>query len=297
MKKFLYKIALFLAIPIFYLMANAAINYFTWKNQQVDLHEKTILIAGDSHPISSLNPKLFYSARNICQSAEPYVLTYWKLKNILKTNKVDTLILGFAPHNISGFNDLKFSDKLWSREMFRRSYFLINFRNLINESIPVDFFTYLDVLFDNTFLYPEKDHIHYIGSFSERKGTHLSDSLSAISRHFYYKGMELGVSKASITYLDSIINYCKQQNTTIILSSNPVHRSYYERIPDNILDSYYYLKDKYSKDGIFVFDKTNSFLADSLYYNSDHLNRIGAQYFTKELIETIKTQQTKDTIQ
>ena len=61
--------------------------------------------------MTSLNPKLLYNTINISQGAEPYVLTYWKLKEILMLNKIDTLILGFAPHNISEYNDKKFLNK------------------------------------------------------------------------------------------------------------------------------------------------------------------------------------------
>ena len=271
-----------------YMAFNALTNFMIWKNQKIQLNGATTIIAGDSHPMSSLNPQLLHNAINISQSAEPYVLTYWKLKEITKTHNIDTIILGFAPHNIYGFNDLKFSDKFWSSEMFRRSYYIGEFSTIKN-CIEIDKNELIKIFIKNTCLFPKLNHINYIGKFNSSKDSKLSDIASAINRHYYFKNVQLGVSQTSIIYLNKILNICKRKNIEIILISNPVHLSYFEKIPKKIIEKYYDLKKLISLKGIFVFDKTNSFYHDSLYSNADHLNYYGAINFTNEYKKTISS--------
>ena len=144
MKRFIHKTAFFALLPMLFFGANMLINYFNYTGQSTPIDIPRVLIAGDSHPQKSLNPALFSDARNISQSAEPYVLTFWKLKNLFKANAPDTLIIGFSPHNISQFNDLKFSERKWSSELFRRSYPIQEFRR-ISTQIPIDYTTYYRV--------------------------------------------------------------------------------------------------------------------------------------------------------
>lgn len=284
MKRFIYKTIIFILIPCLFFVTNGVINSYVGKNQKVDLNGASTLIVGDSHPMSSLNPDLLYNAKNISQSAEPYVLTFWKIKNIFKSNKIDTLILGFSPHNISEFNDLKFSERKWSSEMFRRSYYINDF-NSIDNFIKVDKYEYYKILFRYTSLYPETNHVNFIGGFSSSKTSNVESSKSAVMRHYYHDTIQLGVSKISISYLDSIIDYCRLNDTEVILTSNPVHNSYYENIPSAILSKYKELKGKYLQNNIFVFDKTSTIYPDSLFTDVDHLNFDGATRFSKEFNE------------
>ena len=39
-----------------------------------------ILVAGDSHVMTALNPEILGSAANVAQGAEPLFVTYWKLR-------------------------------------------------------------------------------------------------------------------------------------------------------------------------------------------------------------------------
>jgi len=149
MRRFLIKIMVFLVPLILYFALNATLNYYLISNQKIDLGEPQVLIIGDSHPQRSINPKLFKRAQNIAQTAEPYISTYWKLKTIIKAHKPDTILLGFAPHNISEFNDMKFSDEFWAGEMFRRIYPIAKFSEIKNK-IPVNKKLYFQTLWKQT---------------------------------------------------------------------------------------------------------------------------------------------------
>ncbi|WP_375579302.1 hypothetical protein ABWH96_20230 [Marivirga tractuosa] len=274
-------------------MVNISVNYFIYSNQNIELGNPRVLIIGDSHPTRSINPKYLANAVNISQTAEPYILTYWKLRKVLKTNKPEIVVIGFAPHNISQFNDYKFSDKFWSLEMFKRSYPIHNF-NEVEKVIEVDYHQFLEVYFKNNSFYPKLDHSYYIGEYSNSDLRNISGWKTSIKRHYYKDDKEVGVSMVSINYLESIIELCHRNDIKVFLVSSPVHVDYYSAIPDNILKAYDSLKRKYSSKAI-IFDKTNDFsYPDSLFRNSDHVNNLGATKFTSELKKFIEGKERRD---
>ncbi|MEC7267650.1 MAG: hypothetical protein VXV82_03440, partial [Bacteroidota bacterium] len=263
------------------------VNYFMYTGQSKAIPKSNMLIVGDSHPQHSLNPKYLHDAQNISQSAEPYVLTYWKLKKIVQLSMPDTLIVGLAPHNISQFNDLKFSNQRWAGEMFSRSYPIEEFSD-ISDKIDVDFTTFYKVLWKQTAFYPKSNHIPYVGRYENVEKSHITDIEDAVKRHYYQKGESLGVSDLALEYLDSIVSLAKANDITLIMVSNPVHEQYLNKIPDPIMQKFDELIEVYS-DEYLVFDKTRSYYPDSLYLNADHLNESGAKRFTLEFIDYLKT--------
>ena len=289
MKKFFIKLILFLLFPLVYWGGNMIMNYYAYTSESAVMDNARILISGDSHPQKSLNPEFFENAQNISQPGEPYVITYWKLKNIFKTYQPDTLVLGFAPHNISQFNDRKFSDARVSSEMFRRSYPIEEFETIEN-IIPVNFYNFYKTLWKQTAFYPKKTHVNYLGEYSNNKLSNVSNWQSTIARHYYWNDEVLGVSELAVHYLDSIINLCDQQEIVVVLTSNPVYNQYLDNIPLSITRKFNALKSNY-KEAVIIFDKTSNLTySDSLFLNADHLNEYGAKRFTNELIMYLNNQ-------
>lgn len=259
------------------------INCIIFTSQSVNIDNTRILIAGDSHTQKSLNPDFFENAQNISQGAEPYVLTYWKLSHIFKYYKPDTLILGFAPHNISQFNDYKFSSRKWSQEMFKRSYPIESFKDVEN-IIPINYFDFYITLWRQTAFSPKRKHVNYLGKYSNNKINDVSDWQSTIKRHYSWNDKVLGVSEVSVSYLDSIIKISQQQEIIVILTSSPVYNKYFDKIPRSIMKKFNSLKEQYENQ-VIIFDKTQEIsYPDSLFLDADHLNLDGATRFSNELI-------------
>lgn len=243
MHRFILKTVLFIMLPVVYFGANMIINSFIYNRQSVHLKNTNVIIVGDSHPEKSLDTSYFNDTQNISQPGEPYVLTYWKLKKIFQSYTPDTLIIGFAPQNITQYNDLKFSDDRWSSEMFKRSY-PIHELSKISDAIAVDYKSFYKVLWKQTAFYPKTNHINYIGNYSNHNQSDLSDSTFAVKTHYYHNGAELKVSKMAINHLDSIIRLCNSKNIELIMTSNPVHKNYLKNIPDVIMNEYVELINK-----------------------------------------------------
>lgn len=286
MNKFITKLVVFLFILILYFGFNVILNIFFYTHTEIELDKSNVLIMGDSHPQLSLNPKLFYNAQNISQPAEPLVLTFWKLKYITNSYIPDTLIIGFSPHNLSAYNDFKFSNRKWMSTMFKRSYSIQNLES-IDSDIEVNYIEYYRTVLKQIGFYPKKNHNNFIGSYKNTVSNNVSDWESAIKRHYFLNETELGISDISVNHLDSIVNLCNNKNITLVLTSNPVHKNYLENIPSTIINKHILLMHQYN-DRLITIDRTKNIYPDSLFRNSDHLNDHGANRFSKEVIDYLK---------
>jgi hypothetical protein len=291
MSNFIKNIIIFSIFPIIFFTINYGINSYICFHQSLPIKKVQILIAGDSHTQYGINPSVIGDAQNISQSAEPYIITFWKLKKIFKSHKPNILILGFSPHNISEFNDFKFSKPKWSYEMFKRSYTIEQF-NDINNKIPIDYLTFYKVLWKQCCLLPKTNHIYYIGNYVESYNSNISDWKSAIKRHYYFNDKELSVSETAVNYLDSIVILCKKENVSLILAGPPVSENYYKHIPQSIKKEYHLLYNKY-KHFLTKINDTETNYPDSLFLDSDHLNSYGANRFSKEILNKINLSRNK----
>mgnify|MGYP001166711136 CR=1 FL=1 len=285
MNKFLIKIVIFSIIPFFYFGIIGLINLKIINSGTPQVKQAKILIIGDSHPQKALIPNVFRSAVNIAQSAEPYLLTFWKLKKILPLVNADTVIIGFSHHNISSFNNHKFNDIKWSSELFNRSYTINEFSTMHNHKI--NYHEYYRILWRQLCLFPHNNHYNYIEDYKNTTESNLSDSLKTIQRHYFYKGRPVSYSNESIAYLDSILHFCLKQNTIPILTYTPVHEVYLKLIPDEIKTHFNVLKKKYQQKGFLVVDYSNQINIDSLFLNIDHLNQYGAKVFSEKMKEDL----------
>ena len=286
MNRFLKKLSKFAIILLGFFLFNSLINFCIIKKQNLPLEKTNILIVGDSHTKRSMNPNYFNNASNICQNAEPYILTYWKIKKIFNSFTPDTIVIGFSPHNISKFNDFKFSSSNWANEMFERSYTLLNINKLPKE-LKFNKKTYYKKVWKKLAIFPRKNHINYIGEYSNSKSSDLSDVKKIIDRHYYKNGHELDVSKISVSYLDSIVKLCESKKIKIILLASPLHKNYLSNIPGEISSSHKNILNKYSNDHITINWISNNY-EDSLFLDNNHLNEFGAKKFAFEVKDFLK---------
>lgn len=291
MLKFFKNIALFSILILSYLLINFAINLYFIHSAKINITHRTIVM-GDSHA-----QKLFYSKLiskstiNIAQSAEPYIITYYKLKKILETNTFDTLVLAFCHHNISGFNNYKFSDKTWANEMMERSY-PITWQLIFTNEYPVDRAGYIGTIIEEMCYYPHKTHGRYIGKYSNWNNKEMKkDAKDAISRHYYYNKQNAGISDLSIKYLEKMIALAKAHHIYTVLMTPPVHKSYFDLIPQNFKDKFEELKRKYKKQGIPVFDDSQFYYEDKYFLNSDHLNKKGSKLYSLRVKKELQSLQ------
>lgn len=268
-----------------YMSVNYVINSRRIANNPPPLKPVRVLVIGDSHVEKGIDPALFASANNIAQSAEPYYITYWKLLECLRHIHPDTVLLGFNRHHLSGFNDKKLYDAYWSNEMFQRIYPIERLHQL--DTIPIDWASFYRAKAKNMGLYRKNRHYGWIGKYTNNKTSVTNDQKQVLQRHYFYNKKNAGISSNSIAYLDSLVNKCAQEKIKLILVGTPVHNNYYKGIPSNFTAEYDKQKQRLQTKGIPVIDLAQSAYPDSLFLNTDHLNAIGAQRFTLELLSQI----------
>jgi len=283
MGKFIKHIIAFSVFCLLLMTVVYFINIYNFNKSSPSLANTRVLILGDSHPQFAVNPSLFESAVNLSQAAEPYALSYWKLKFLAKDKTPDTLVLGFAPQNLAGFNDLKFINETWANEMFMRAYPIKSF--LFLEPIDISYGDYARVFFLQMLLVPRKNHVNFMGEFSESKKSNLKNVDNPINRHYF--SVDYKISQTNEIYLDSILAFCRDNNIVPVLVSPPVHKDYYQKIPKENMEYYNRRKMELKENGVLVIDETATIFEDSLFFNFDHLNVYGANKFTELLMNRL----------
>ncbi len=289
MKKFLINILLFSTILLAYFGACALANNYISNNQTSSKlkEDKRILITGDSHTRRGVNPRLFDSAQNISQSGEATYISYIKLKYVLSKMKIDTLLIGYGHHNVSGYNDKKLYDSRWASELFHRCYMFPK-DLLAIQDVQFDYFEFAKIYFKNMCLYPNRKHLNFIGGFSTNRGNNLRTSKRAANRHYNENPKGFESSKSCIAYMDSIIQLCERNEVVPIVVGTPVINDYFKRIPRINRKIYRQEMAKLRRRGITVLDFTHDEYPDNYFKDSDHLNKRGANGFTKDLLFAIK---------
>lgn len=264
-------------------------NRIIFLNASPPITKSNIIILGDSHPQTAINPNYFFSAQNISQGAEPIVVSFWKLRYLVENVKFDTLIMGFSYQNISQFNDKGFFSGDISTDLFRRYYSIQRFKDIKQINLlPLKIYT---VYFKNMCLFPSTKHFNFIGNFEGIESSFIDNKELRIRQQFYNSDNEvMGISNFSIAYMDSIINICKTKRKQLILVGTPIQKQYYDAIPNIYKENYSFLSEKYLSQNILFLDFNTFAIEEKFFYDSDHLNIKGAQQFSlflRNLINTI----------
>ena len=285
MKRFLVNVTLFSVGLIGCFAAICSINTVT-STLNAPRVRSELLIAGDSHAQPALNPIYFASAQNIAQSAEPLYVSYWKLKQLLPRSSAETVLLSFSYLTLSPIREWTLSDERWSSMMSSRVYAIADIDSV--QEIEVDRFVFYKTRFKNMCLLPRWRHDSYMGegyfNFDRSVLTTVDED---IARHFFLDGESLPVSRVQAVFLDSIVALTRREQIELILVTTPIHRSYFERIPDQFITGFEEKKREMIRRGIQVLDYSKLNVSDEEFLNVTHLNEHGATRFSKLLSERI----------
>jgi hypothetical protein len=281
MKKFVKRICIFSAILLAYFGFNFIFNIIQIRTQP-ELKNVKVLVVGDSRMMTAINPEMIDSCKNIAQNTESYLVSFYKLKTILaRENNIQTILLGFSYSSLSKYLDNVFNNDIATTDIFERIYPIMKPGDFGNLSLNRKEF--YKVFFKRVFLYPHRDHHHYIGEFVKLKyGLDKAKLAPVIKRHFYDNhGINIGRSEIALNYLDSIVELTKKHHINLVLVNAPLQRDYLKWIPQNFVDYYQYVKTMEIQKGIKVLDYGHLPLEDKNFKDYNHLDEEGANYFTE----------------
>jgi hypothetical protein len=269
-----------------------------------------ILIIGDSHQMSALDPNVIKNSKNIALDSENYFFTYYKLKYYLSHNpNIKNVILGFSTHNVSKMSSemfiyheptekqvleryyriLDFEGK--SRIMSFRKYFIIS---VLKYDLGIPLEIYKDDLLMKILLHRNVDETDYkfIGGFykSEQSNVNMKDIQNKIKEYYYNEQMIYpGISDLEIEYLNKIVEICSKKGIKVYLYSSPVFPLYKNLIPkENLIDFERVKNDviKNHENTVYI-DHTDYILEQTYFGDQDHLNSFGAKVVSKYIYDII----------
>jgi len=259
------------------------------KTTNVDIAvSKKILILGDSNSECAINDSIYKSSINLSASADSYFYSYLKLKKVMNTNEIDTLLLSFSPHNIFN-NGGQFNDSyIYSR--FKVYYPLMDendFRFLIKNN-PFAVFKstppIIKVTLENSVKVILNKPIHY-GKFNLLNRNILievQEKLKNGKKLPFFEILEkLIISKHEIEYLNKIVSFCKKEKIKLFLVNTPKRKELLEYPKYGVMEFNKFYDLNYSD--IVYLDFSQLKMSNDFYGDFVHLNMKGSTYFSNLL--------------
>jgi len=294
MKKFLLKLLINILIVATVVLALKVIS--TYKSHRILrnlIKDHKVLIMGDSHAQAGFNPSLIKGAINIAHYDESYLFSYYKLKKISRyNNNIETIILSFSYHNLSGyfeeFNNERFSSSAISYLSYLDTEGLLAFSG--NDYFKMIKMYFHKVRHDISKLLLLKNGRHSsLEDIEPWGGFHISNRNNletpvlnkAILKH-YHSPQQFSINQ--IKYLNKIVKYCHESNIDLILVHTPKHYKYKECVTEDFKIEYNNTINSFFNKVTFI-DGLNYELTNSDFGDFDHLNSSGANIFTSHLIK------------
>ncbi|WP_430936212.1 hypothetical protein [Saccharicrinis sp. 156] len=264
-----------------------------------------VLLTGSSLTSWGLDPALIKNSENISQRAEPNIINYFKLREILKQdNSINKIVISTGLQEMNFKGNVFYGKKSVSSEMFSR---LVSLREVVLPKeltvLNVDRLNYMEV-FIRYRIFPHfnyikrwlrgaekkgdsKDLVHSRG-FVNGEGSKYStynkkEYGSFIAEHFNSGDFNSRYNDINISYIDSIGELCEEKDIELILLAFPIRQEVYRLIPDCYHEYYENFKSN-------VIEKNNykfidyAHLGDSTWFmDYVHLNWKGAGELSKNL--------------
>ncbi|XLS30721.1 hypothetical protein ACJD0Z_07795 [Flavobacteriaceae bacterium M23B6Z8] len=248
------------------------------------------VVIGHSHSQCAINDSLIPGLKNVSNAGESYFYNYLKLKKILEQNpQVKTVFIEFSNNHI----DTLMNQWIWGEAYMKRYSYLLPYsqkedQNLIKQRNTKGYLKTLAPWLKSNLLHIFKndyDLTDEIGGYRKLTRNHLDSILhnqdiksdQDIQLHY-------PISQQSISYLQKMINTCKEYNIKPTLIRSPQHPKLKMRSNEG---QYQAIRNTHFKHLVFL-DFGNFPLADSFYSDLEHLNHRGAKVFTDKFRQSIE---------
>jgi len=274
------------------------------KQSNLLLSKRTNIIIGDSKSMIGLNPLVLqHNFFNFSLPAATPIEGYLLFKNILKKNKVDTVILSFSIDHLMAdyilkqaiYNHLFDKNDLRGLEQLEKNtncyldknnqYLNLNERELIHEHNVLPFRSYILASFNDDL----ESFSSPFNNLDLNFGFHplnTEDSSDEVSKEYplYTDKKPIVLNQVIISYLDSISSICVKHNIKPIFIIFPTNYA----SKKHMLKSFYpqkfsafkkWFSERYPE---FVIYNKHEFLPNDFYFDPNHFNIRGANFFTSD---------------
>lgn len=286
MRKFLFRIAIFLLFAIIFMTIFHVFLVFPRKTLMTVPEGTTTVFIGNSTVELAVNDSLIPRSYNFARSAETFELLYAKLVLLKRYNQeIDTVIISFDDAIISVDDYVShgspkavltdvYSPVDWAIDM---EYYSVK----TNKQFVSTLYHFYNILPAIKYNLNFGDRDNYIGGFHPDHRSNLENELAAYERGKDIVGLDNTVFPSICRYyLDKIVEFCRNNHITLIFLSVPKHKYFWD------YDIYREIHEKYYKD-IPLIDCMTMEFPDSCYVDVAHLNYIGADIFSARLKEML----------
>jgi len=266
----------------------------------------SFLVLGDSHAQNAVYTPMIPGSYNFASSGESYVLTYYKMRQVLRSDQLDldVVVMPVSLHTFSGYRLQQIGKQdpaFWAQyvdyiqlgiETGKLEYFF-------GERIKAEFAYIggLEEVFD--IVYPtgpwqsdrlEDGFLNFSERFSDRDEAEIVD-IASKRAEFHFNRVEY-IDPLVVNYFNRLLDLLEDKGVQIVLVSFPSTPDY-----QNAVNEYISVEDHLAnmealvegRENVLVLDYHDLFLDHYEYFvNSDHLNTAGAKVFTQILLRDLE---------
>ena len=282
-------LGIFLLICLGALIFNSLlINSYGYKVEE----NKNVLILGDSHTEYAIDDTVFTNSINLSHSADSYFYSFLKIRKLKKENpQIDTLLLALSNHNLLvEYEDKWLFNTAHIKSKFRIYTDLMDFSDFMfllksNPSAVIQGVIEspkysIKLLFNSDLI--ERD----LGKFHPSQRNSLKKDIEQFKNNKYQRTLDY--SNIEIKYLFNIVNFCKENDIELVFISTPVHQEYTMRKTKEFETLKKFYNSELSE--FKYLDFSEFYMPDKCFQDMDHLNALGAESFTKNLMKEIKAE-------
>ena len=286
MNKFLEN-TIYFSIPLIVVFSLFVILMISSKNEQENFtldNRVHSLIIGDSHIQSGINDSLLFNTQNIGKGSEVYIYSYHKIVKLKQYNpNINTLFLGFSPHNLSDYSEEAMYNTSVSSPYFWLLPLAIQYQILMNTKMKFSLIYKIiaSEFYRRTGKLKKEVWLGRYANFATEKKISRQSIEKRIEELYFIDGRKRDFSKTQLLFLHKIVTFCKKENIVLIFLNVPLHQIHKEKIPKKFNDKYEELIDTYQ---IALIDFRDLELDDNCFLpDGDHLSAKGANMTTNYL--------------
>jgi predicted 3-demethylubiquinone-9 3-methyltransferase (glyoxalase superfamily) len=287
MKAFLYKISIYLVLPLFLIVIVYAVRLNRVNNEIKSIAtSNSVIVLGDSET-QRLNPYLFtQKAFNFSAAGEPFIVTYSKLKKIfsVKNYKVNNIVLGASVHNFSSAFELSYDvNSTEGTQTIKKNVFFLD--------IDDSFFSFKEIISERNFYIGIFENSKINGFYESLKKKPSEDIIDVTLKGHFKKSSNFDSSDYfyQVFYLKKIIELCRKNKVRLYLCSLPLHKYYKENIPKKCMVNLNNILEKY--EGFIYLNYLTDDIDSNLMSDGNHLNKEGAFVYSKIISREIEKEQ------
>ena len=283
MKKYLQILACFFLLLV--VVYGVTYGRFLYKMNSYALaipKEKTVLLIGESQSQAAVDDSKISNLYNSSQAQDRYMSMFCRMRALIEANPhIDTVIISLTPHSINRGKDDFWTNGGYLRQNVQTYGAILGLQewSLMFRHAPES--TLAEIVTPLMYYWKvNESYIKQYGSFSVADYCALQANIDEGATSL--KVLPDYGNRITLQYLDKMIRLCESKGIKVIGLNTPVYQAWKYEEPKYFYD---YLSQTYPN--LELWDYLDADIPDDFRRDINHLNRKGAEWFTKLIRERL----------